>query len=495
MSPPKVFIGSPAETLSLAVILQSHLERCSSAHAYHERVFEINRGPLESVLKAVDEYDFACLLAPPLDALSSREQEQVVTRTNIILEYGLFLGRLGPERVFLLYPRDTPPEFPSDLEGVTHIDYKTVDDDNPAVAVLAPAAQQIEEKIRELGPVRPPVSRRHSPILERGSVIAGLSDAVLYYQRKRSGYRDELRSILSHRKVVPSMYYYATEAGAELWLEMSSNARYRFKNNSMRLLRKESKRIAKKVLDSVPDKAVDLISLGSGDGAKDRVLLSGFKQAGSGSIVYYPLDISDKLMVECMKHVHGDTVEFTGVRTKAIIGDFIDLQLLRSVYEDRDSPNLFSILGNTFGNTDEAKIMTALQDSMYPGDFVLIEINCDVGEIEAPQSFLREDVTLRYACVPVEMIGVDVDLQKTQVREEQQLSVFQCAKSTATYYSEIDIEGKLIENVPLAYDHRYPLDSFTDELQDYLEAEVLLSERYGNAALVLARKKSNGNGK
>ncbi len=378
---------------------------------------------------------------------------------------------------------------PTDLKGVSHLEYKELDDDNPAVSVLAPAAQQIEEHIQKYGPRKPAVSRRYSPVLERGSVSAGLADAVLYYSKKRHGYTDEVRQLILDNKVIPSMYYYVTEEGAGFWLTMSSDARYQFKNHSTRLLRRDASKIASAVLGNTPDQnAIDLISLGSGDGTKDRVLLSGFKESGSSSITYYPLDISDKLMVECVRHVHGDTLEFTGVRTKAVIGDFMELQLLRSVYEDRETPNLFSVLGNTFGNTDEAKIMTALQDSMYPGDFVLIEINCDLDEVEAAASFLREDVTLRYSCVPIEMLGVKVDLNMAKVREVDDLSVFQCAKSSATYYKEVKINGRTVKEAPLAYDHRYPLEEFKSELADYLQADILLAERYGKAALILAQK-------
>jgi hypothetical protein len=133
--------------------------------------------------------------------------------------------------------------------------------------------------------------------------------------------------------------------------------------------------------------------------------------------------------------------------------------------------------------------MKALRDSMYPGDFVLIEINCDLGEVGAAKSFLRDKLTLRYSCAPIAMIGHKVDLKKAIVREENELSVFQCAKSSATYYSDLKLEGVQIEEVPLAHDHRYPLDEFKKELSEDLEVDVLVDERYGNAGIVLGQKR------
>lgn len=487
----KVFIGSAGETNKLAVALQSLLERTANVRVWNQRIFKPNSGNLENVLKAVNEYDFACLLAPPTDTVTSRGEDHYAVRDNIILEYGLFLGQLGPNRVFLLHPRDTPMTLPSDLDGVDHLDYKPVDRENPAENVLAPAAKIIEESIEDLGPKSSSIERRYSPVLDRGTVdrVGRVSDAALYFSRKRYGYKEDIRHFILQNEVIPSLYYYATEDGAEFWLAMSSDPLYRFKSNSIRLLRKFSTQIADAVMNNVSsEKALDFISLGSGDGEKDHVLLTGLIDA-KASLTYYPLDISDTLLVECVRNVQGKALDYAGLKTKAIIGDFMDLQVLRSVYEDRPSPNLFSLLGNTFGNTDEAKIMQALRESMYPGDFVLIEINCDLGEVDADESFLRDELTLRYSCAPIAMLGHKVDLKKATVREEDDLSVFQCAKSSATYYSELELDGRSLQDVPLAHDHRYPLNEFKDELSEDLEVEVLLAERYGNAAVVLGRKR------
>jgi hypothetical protein len=331
-------------------------------------------------------------------------------------------------------------------------------------------------------------------VLERGTVdrVGHVSDAALYFSRKRYGYKEDIRQFILNNEVIPSLYYYATEDGADFWLAMSSEPRYRFKSNSIRLLRKVASRVAEAVMSSISnEKMVDFISLGSGDGEKDHVLLGGLVDA-KASLNYYPLDISDTLLVECVRNVQAQALDYAdaGLKTKAIIGDFIDLRLLRSVYEDRSSPNLFSLLGNTFGNTDEARIMKALRDSMYPGDFVLVEINCDLGEVEKAESFLRDELTLRYSCAPISMLGHKVDLKRAVVREEDDLSVFHCAKSSATYYSELELDGQLIEEVPLAHDHRYPLEEFKSELADDLEVDVLLAERYGNAAVVLGQKRN-----
>jgi len=491
MSTPKVFIGSASEHKTLGVALQSLLDPVATARPWTQRIFKPNKGNLDNVLKAVDDYDFACFIAPPVDKANVRGRDLETIRDNIVLEFGLFMGRLGTDRVFLLLPRGSNTTLPTDLEGVSHLEYKPVDEDNPEESVLAPAAKAIEEAIAEHGTRARHRQRRYNAVLERGGVdrVGGVSDAAIYFSRQRYGYKKDIKRLILQSEVIPSLYYYVTEDGAEFWLEMSQEPRYRFKNNSLRLLRKYAAQIAEAVMESLPgERDLDLISLGSGDGEKDHVLLSELVK-GNGSLTYYPLDISDTLLVECIRNVQAKALDYSGLKTKAIMGDFIDLQILRSVYEDRPSPNFFSLLGNTFGNTDEARIMESLRDSMYPGDFALIEINCDLEEVDEEGSFLRDELTLRYSCAPIAMIGHKVDLKKAMVQEESELSVFQCAKSSATYYSELELEGRSLENIPLAHDHRYPLDDFQSELSETLDMDILLAERYGNAAVVLGRKK------
>jgi Histidine-specific methyltransferase, SAM-dependent/Predicted nucleotide-binding protein containing TIR-like domain len=489
MSDSKVFIGAPSDDDGLAAALQGKLEGSASVQVWNQGSFEENRGTLESLMAAIEAHDFACFLALPNDTVESRGTRHPAVRDNIIFEYGLFLASLGPNRVFLLFPRGSEPALPSDLNGVTHLQFKPVNEDNRPAAVLGPPAQKIEESIKRHGQRRRTVARRYSPVLERGAVdrVAGVSDAVVYFSKRRYGYKDDIRQFVLKNEVIPSMYYYATEEGAEYWLNMSANPGYRFKSNSNRLIKQVSSTVAQTIRDHVADgSSLDVISLGSGDGQKDRVLLSELN-AKIAEITYYPLDISDTLIVECIKNVHDGAFDYAGMKTKAIIGDFIDLQLLRSVYEDRPAPNMFSVLGNTFGNTDEAQIVEALQNSMYPGDFVLIEINCDIAEIGSTRSFTTDEETLRYSCIPLEMLGVDIDIGEVTVREEER-SIFQCAKSSATVYGSIELDKKPISEVSLAYNHRYPIEEFSTEFAENLSVEILFTERYGNAAVVLARR-------
>ncbi|MDD1820524.1 nucleotide-binding protein, partial [Pseudomonas aeruginosa] len=79
---------------------------------------------LESLEEQLDECDFAIAIAQPDDSVTMREETKNTPRDNVIFELGLFVGRLGRARTFLLEPRGDEVHLPSDLKGLTTIGYR-----------------------------------------------------------------------------------------------------------------------------------------------------------------------------------------------------------------------------------------------------------------------------------------------------------------------------------------------------------------------------------
>jgi Predicted nucleotide-binding protein containing TIR-like domain/Histidine-specific methyltransferase, SAM-dependent len=491
MTQPKLFIGSSGESHGLAVVLQSLLDRDLSAHVWSQGAFEVNRANLENLLAAAKDYDFACFVASPDDYTDSRGTRKASPRDNVVFEFGLFLGALGRDRVFFLYPRGVDLKLPTDLSGIAFLEYKVIDKDNPAKSVLAPAAQELLTITKKLGRQASSTQRRYQPVLEHGGIdrVSGVTDAALYFSRRRFGYHQEIRQCILQRQVIPSRYFYFTEEGAEFWLRMSSDPQYRFHSDSMNLIRKAAPRFVERIHAAANRSSIDFVSLGSGDGEKDRLLIDAFVKDGANSLNYYPVDISDKLLVECVKNIAMAAYDHRGLHTKAIIGDFCNLEVLRAVYEDRPTPNVFSILGNTLGNNDESEIIGALRRSLYPGDFVVFEVNCGTSDLSSPNSFLTNPLVLEYLCLPLRIAGLDPNPAKVIVRRVSSRSVFQCAHSIESVYPSVEIEGRVITECPLAYDHRYDFDGLADEIQNQLDVEVLDKEKIGNACAYLVRKR------
>jgi CRP/FNR family cyclic AMP-dependent transcriptional regulator len=53
-----------------------------------------------------------------LDTSESRGQSYASPRDNVLFELGLFMGRLGPKRVFIVHEADVNLKLPADLAGI-----------------------------------------------------------------------------------------------------------------------------------------------------------------------------------------------------------------------------------------------------------------------------------------------------------------------------------------------------------------------------------------
>jgi hypothetical protein len=70
--------------------------------------------------------------------------EQRAIRDNVLLEFGMFLGRLGKRKSFFIRPAMQNLRLPSDLEGVVHEQYDAEFAKSDPMAALAPACVRIK---------------------------------------------------------------------------------------------------------------------------------------------------------------------------------------------------------------------------------------------------------------------------------------------------------------------------------------------------------------
>ena len=147
---PSVFIGSSSEGLKIAKNLQLLLDHSCEVTIWSQGVFGLSQGTLESLVLALDDFDFAVLVLTPDDMVTSREITGSAPRDNVLFELGLFMGGLGRNRTFLLYDRSEDLKLPSDLAGVTPTTFEPHSSGNLQSA-LGAASTQIENCIEELG--------------------------------------------------------------------------------------------------------------------------------------------------------------------------------------------------------------------------------------------------------------------------------------------------------------------------------------------------------
>lgn len=147
---PSIFIGSSTESLEYAEALQSVLDRHFLTKLWTYGVFLPSKGTLSSLVDQAKTTDFAALFLTPDDDVVVRGEYLKAPRDNVVFELGLFIGRIGAERTFLLIPRDGV-DIPSDLQGITPIDYRSDRDDGDILNAVNPAATTIRMASKELG--------------------------------------------------------------------------------------------------------------------------------------------------------------------------------------------------------------------------------------------------------------------------------------------------------------------------------------------------------
>ena len=166
----KVFIGSSSTegAKDVAVLLQEDLQQHGiDADVWSHDIFEVGHQTLSELVHILRRYDFGVMVFWPDDDLKLGQTSHKTTRDNVVLELGMFLGALGPDRAFILRNRDTT-RWLSDLAGVTSADFAPREN---LKAAASPAIKKIRDRIR-----------RSTPICIRGFEFASLEDGHAYIE-------------------------------------------------------------------------------------------------------------------------------------------------------------------------------------------------------------------------------------------------------------------------------------------------------------------------
>lgn len=148
---PSLFIGSSSESLDVAYAVQSNLEQDAEVTVWSQGIFELSKFSLESLDDTLDKTDFGAFIFTPNDIIRIRDVEFQTVRDNVIFELGLFIGRLGRHRSYLIMPRGISDfHLPSDLLGISSATYDPHRQDQNLEAALGPACHSIRKAIQKM---------------------------------------------------------------------------------------------------------------------------------------------------------------------------------------------------------------------------------------------------------------------------------------------------------------------------------------------------------
>lgn len=149
---PVVFIGSSSEGLEIAREIQNSFSHDSFViQVWSHGVFSPSATSIESLVKAVEGADFGVIVFNPDDTIISRNEETPGPRDNVVFEIGLFIGHLGRERTFFILPRGDDIKIPTDLLGVTPLEYAKGTPET-LISRIGPVSNELRKIIKNMGP-------------------------------------------------------------------------------------------------------------------------------------------------------------------------------------------------------------------------------------------------------------------------------------------------------------------------------------------------------
>jgi uncharacterized SAM-dependent methyltransferase len=205
---------------------------------------------------------------------------------------------------------------------------------------------------------------------------------------------EEFVSSLRARRLAEKFFYWFP-LSVRAWLALCSDGAYRNFVRSRSLIARSANELGR----LVPSGSLEVVSLGSGQGDKDLLLLEAFVAQGT-HVRYTPVDASQALVeMAC-----GRALE-AGIWSQAIKADITLTDHLAALAPDEDTPpRLVLLLGNTLGAFDPAAGARTLRALLRPEDLLIVD-----GEIYAgPQTVAGYDNPLnrRFAWAPLESVGI-----------------------------------------------------------------------------------------
>lgn len=148
-SRPSVFVGSSVEGLPIVEAIVVNLEHTCEVVPW-TTMFGPGEYTLEALESNLDGFDFAVLVLTGDDVVGSRGALSNAPRDNVLVELGLFMGKLGRRRTMIVTDRSIDLKLPTDLAGLTHASYSPHRNGNYRAAMGA-ACVRIKDVITSLG--------------------------------------------------------------------------------------------------------------------------------------------------------------------------------------------------------------------------------------------------------------------------------------------------------------------------------------------------------
>ena len=149
MSKPRIFIGSSTEGLAVARAIQSNLCDVSRSKVWKYGAFGLSKTYIEALEEQLEKSDFAIFVLTADDIFLSRDNQFDYPRDNVLFEVGLFIGKIGRDRTYLVCEDKEGLKIPTDLSGLSMARYQPSDEiDEDEQDWVGPGCNQIRNAMK-----------------------------------------------------------------------------------------------------------------------------------------------------------------------------------------------------------------------------------------------------------------------------------------------------------------------------------------------------------
>ena len=198
-----------------------------------------------------------------------------------------------------------------------------------------------------------------------------------------------------HARRFAEKFFYWFPLSVRAWLALCSDGAYRNYVRSRSLIAQSADRLA----DFVQAGSLEVLSLGSGQGDKDLLIMNALSRHGV-RVSYVPVDTSLALLELACQGAMG-----AGFPAQGIKADFTRPDHLAALAADPETPpRLVLLLGNTLGAFDPLAAARQLRALLRPHDSLIVD-----GEIYAAQHTVAgydNPLNRRFAWAPLVAVGI-----------------------------------------------------------------------------------------
>jgi uncharacterized SAM-dependent methyltransferase len=195
-------------------------------------------------------------------------------------------------------------------------------------------------------------------------------------------YNDIVAAFKENNSSLKNKYLYLGNHGAMSWLNIEKNPHFQVKISARYLLDK----CFDKVLDVIHEdssniQGIDIVSLGSGTGGDDIIIIDKIWKRYKQYSSLYLIDLSRELLKESVNnmvsHIRQDIQLSAKIDLHAICVDIEKICIEKKYIAEsrRNNIRLFHLLGLTLGNNREFDFLRNISNLMDDGDYLLIGVD------------------------------------------------------------------------------------------------------------------------